>query len=542
MNRTHQPVASALAGAGLALLLSTSSSLAQTTQQNIDALVNRGICGKNLQNLAMTRCNGIMAWNRPYMGDGVKDCYGYTRQVWNAILYDGKVHSEDFSNYDYTKANAWLAIAGGLPVNTGPSDPNWASISSLGGVGKLLPGDVCGTTQGHEWGMSVHYGMYAGVSGGQYMCYQCGGGYDGAYYTPFYSGWAYYYKPIHAALAASGGGGDVSLKPSSLIYPAGNEEVFAIDSQSDGVWHAFNSGYGNPWSSGYLDGFACASALAPVCHGGMMEIFGIGLGGYLQHNWNQGASTPWNGWSVLQAGSFVGNPAAIGRSGGGLTVMVHNDNGGTMQEFHQAGTSQPWYTLDLGGTIASDVALVELSNGYVQAFATDTSGFLVNRWDTGPGTAWNNGGWVRIGSGGLEGRPCAVRRPDGGVELFIRKASDHSVTHVYHKLFTDPWTINSLGGAIASNPCGIAYANNGVEIFAITANGQLWHNWNTGGGTAWNGWAGPLAVGCTSDPCVHLNGTANTEVFYRGANSGQIWHTSRAVNGSWSTSASLGDQ
>lgn len=173
----------------------------QTTQQRINALVSANKCGYILQDMAMNRCAGLAPWNRPYEGDGVKDCYGYSRQVWNAILFDGSVHSEDYSTYSYTRANYWLGIAGGIPVNTYP-DANWSTISSLGGVGNLLPGDLCGTTQGHRWGMDVHYGIYAGKdANGNNMCWQCGGGYNGAYYTPWYTGWTWYYRPLHVALA-----------------------------------------------------------------------------------------------------------------------------------------------------------------------------------------------------------------------------------------------------------------------------------------------------------------------------------------------------
>jgi len=102
-------------------------------------------------------------------------------------------------------------------VNTYP-DSNWATISSLGGVGQLLPGDLCGTTQGHRWGMDVHYGLYAGKdANGNNMCWQCGGGYDGAYKTPWYTGWTYYYKPIHNALATAPAG-DVIIDNSNAKF------------------------------------------------------------------------------------------------------------------------------------------------------------------------------------------------------------------------------------------------------------------------------------------------------------------------------------
>lgn len=191
------------------LLAAAAVSSAQTTQQRIDTLVSRGIYGATLQNLIVNRARGIMAWNRPYTYDGVKDCYGYCRQVENAVLYDGSSHSEDYTNYSYTRANYWLGIAGGIPVNT-YVDPNWASISSLGGLGNLLPGDLVGTSQGHTWGSNVHYGMVAPYNGG-FKCFQCGGGYNGAYETPWYSGFTYYYKPLHAALAKTGGTGPVTI-------------------------------------------------------------------------------------------------------------------------------------------------------------------------------------------------------------------------------------------------------------------------------------------------------------------------------------------
>ena len=166
----------------------------QSTQDRIGALVKRGVCGPVLQNILKMRANGIMAWNRPYAGDGVKDCYGFCRQVWNAILLDGSAHSEDFTNYSYGRAKYWEGLIGGIPVNTFP-DSNWASINSLGGVSNLVCGDIVGTTPGHRWGMDVHYGIAAGKC----MDWDCHGGL-GAEFRSFYSGFSYYYRPLHVAL------------------------------------------------------------------------------------------------------------------------------------------------------------------------------------------------------------------------------------------------------------------------------------------------------------------------------------------------------
>ena len=166
-------------------------------QSRINALVARGICGSMLQNILKTRAEGLISWNRPYQGDGVKDCYGYCRQVWNAILLDGRAHVSDFTNYDVGKARSWEGLKGGIPVNTWP-DSNWVTIASLGGVTNLACGDLLGIVQGHRWGMDVHYGIAAG--GG--MDWDCHGGY-GAEYRSFYEGFIYCYKPLHVALTAS---------------------------------------------------------------------------------------------------------------------------------------------------------------------------------------------------------------------------------------------------------------------------------------------------------------------------------------------------
>lgn len=169
----------------------------QNVYDHIDALVNNGICGPALQARLKIRADGLLAWNRPYKGDGVTDCYGYCRQVWNAILFDGSAHTEDFTNYDIGRAKYWENVTGGIPVNTYP-DSNWVSIASLGGVSNLVCGDLVGTVKGHRWGMDVHYGLAAGNN----MDWDCHGGL-GAEYRTFYPGFTYCYAPLHKVLASS---------------------------------------------------------------------------------------------------------------------------------------------------------------------------------------------------------------------------------------------------------------------------------------------------------------------------------------------------
>jgi uncharacterized protein YraI len=148
----------------------------------------------------LARAEGIAPHNRPYVFNGVQDCYGYVRQVWNAILFDGSMHSEDFYPNGYNKSR-WLGVAGGLPVGDYPSS-NWVYFSD---PNVLLPGDVLSTHQGHAWGDTWHGGLYAGVSNGEHRIWDNSGSWNGAYNRPFYWGFHYYYRPTHHMLAGGSG-------------------------------------------------------------------------------------------------------------------------------------------------------------------------------------------------------------------------------------------------------------------------------------------------------------------------------------------------
>ncbi|HEU5397217.1 MAG TPA: hypothetical protein VFV81_08615 [Verrucomicrobiae bacterium] len=151
--------------------------------------------GMELQKMVMRRCVQIARWNRPYQFNGVGDCYGYCRQVWNAILSDGREHAEDYSPNTYDQRR-WVNFPGGIPVNTCP-DTNWIHFST---TNDLVPGDLLATDQGHRWGENWHGGIYAG-NGENWDCSRMNG-LDGAYRRPLYAGFHYYYQPLHDLLLA----------------------------------------------------------------------------------------------------------------------------------------------------------------------------------------------------------------------------------------------------------------------------------------------------------------------------------------------------
>lgn len=170
--------------------------LVETIQRTVD-IHSKETPGEQLQKMLKERMDGIAPHNRPYVFNGVQDCYGYCRQVWNAVLYDGGAHEEDYYPNSYNTSR-WLNVSGGLPVADAPSS-NWALITDYN---DLVPGDVLSTHQGHAWGAHWHGGLYYGkVNGVHYVLDNSKrGNKNGAYVRTFYTGFKYYYKPTHNML------------------------------------------------------------------------------------------------------------------------------------------------------------------------------------------------------------------------------------------------------------------------------------------------------------------------------------------------------
>ena len=170
-----------------------------TGDRQVRPFSTNGVTGEGLQQRVLARAAGIAPQNRPYVYNGVQDCYGYVRQVWNAILHDGSAHEEDFYPQSYNRSR-WHAVGDGLPVGDAPS-AEWVYFSS---ASELLPGDALATAQGHAWGAYWHGGIYAGMSGGVH--YQWDSTIDsvgsGAFKRRLWSGFRYYYRPTHDLLAA----------------------------------------------------------------------------------------------------------------------------------------------------------------------------------------------------------------------------------------------------------------------------------------------------------------------------------------------------
>ena len=112
-----------------------------------------------------------------YRFDGTNDCYGFVRRTWDPILQEMGLPP--------------------LPVDDGPSSPDWAPIN----WDELKPGDVLSTAQGHQWGANWHGGMYAGKDeNGNPIIYDCSVSQNCAYRRIDPGLFQFYYKPAHELL------------------------------------------------------------------------------------------------------------------------------------------------------------------------------------------------------------------------------------------------------------------------------------------------------------------------------------------------------
>lgn len=131
-----------------------------------------------------------------YRFDGVNDCYGFVRRVWDPVLREMGMSA--------------------LPTG----DVGSSSWSRIGSWDQLQPGDVLSTHQGHAWGAQWHGGLYAGKINGVHYIHDNSGSQSAKLRpVPYGSYFSYFYRPTHGLTAAactsakSGGTGGTTLRP-----------------------------------------------------------------------------------------------------------------------------------------------------------------------------------------------------------------------------------------------------------------------------------------------------------------------------------------
>jgi len=451
-------------------------SAALTTQDNVNRLASQpGNHGVDLQRKVMERAEGIAPHSRPYQFDGIHDCYGYVRQVWNAFLADGGAHTEDYAPNAYN-ASRWLGVDGGLPVATAP-DANWVPITD---VNLLVPGDVLATHQGHAWGAQWHGGIYAGKVGTAHYQWDSSNlsGLSGAYKRPYWAGFLYYYKPIHDL----------------LTKPAGGTSA-AVGRNPDG----------------------------------RLEAFMRGKDGLLYRSMQTAVNGGWSTWSSV-SGAVAGNPVLANQANGELVLAARAGSGEVWTRTKAVGSWGGW--VNLGGLTFDDPAVARNSDGRLQLFVRGDTGNVYSKYQ-----ATTNGAFISSWDnflGTTVGGPTVSRNGDGRLELFARW-SDGKSAHKWQTAASGPWASwgTDMGGYIQTTPV-VAYHETEKRMYQFVrgTDGTLFYMHQTAPNSGWTGWMQIGTQVSTSQPAVGINTDGSLLLVVRSTDNA-IW-SNRLSAGAWS--------
>jgi MYXO-CTERM domain-containing protein len=217
------------------------------------------------------------------------------------------------------------------------------------------------------------------------------------------------------------------------------------------------------------------------------------------------------------------------------------DKSGEMFHTYPNGTTDTWnqfYTLDTGSQCGFSAGFWD-QNGYAELYDPAADGSVQHLW-------WNNNAWNKwqpdlAGMASTQlSHLSTLNWPDGHMEVFALGA-DGAIWHTHLKLGDPAWAAwESMGGTNLETGAGPIMWNDGhAEIFATDKSGAAWHNWSGSGAGFTNGWHGFASLGgsLTSRPVPVRWEDGHVEVFATGAD-GQLYHSDFA-NGAWPAFSAL---
>jgi hypothetical protein len=241
---------------------------------------------------------------------------------------------------------------------------------------------------------------------------------------------------------------------------------------------------------------------------------------------------PWGAWESLPGVSAPG-PVALTLDAGAVNHYFAADGSGTLQE----STGGAWMAHPGPEVVAPSVAAS--ADGRLEVFAVTSQGALEHQWQLAGG-GWS--GWFSHGSpqsGTIENQQVALgASADGRLELFA-VAADWQLYHIWQTAVNNGWSgwySHGNGGARLGWPPAVAASADGrLEVFAVGADGQLYHIWQTAVNNGWSGWYSHGNGGAIlTPPAVAASADGRLEVFAVGAD-GQLYHIwQTAVNNGWS--------
>ncbi len=188
-------------------------------------------------------------------------------------------------------------------------------------------------------------------------------------------------------------------------------------------------------------------------------------------------------------------------------------------------------------------AIAASSDGRLEVFAVGADGGLWHTWQTALSNGWNGPPILHGHPAGtaLVGSPAIAASSDGRLEVFAVGA-DGGLWHTWQTALSNGWNGPPIlhghpaGTALVGSPAIAASSDGRLEVFAVGADGGLWHTWQTALSNGWNGppilHGHPAGTALVGSPAIAASSDGRLEVFAVGADGG-LWHT-------WQTALSNG--
>lgn len=300
--------------------------------------------------------------------------------------------------------------------------------------------------------------------------------------------------------------------PTVAANADGRLEVFVAG--GDGaLWHVWQTAPNNGWSDwssfGTPGGLTSASnpALAPAVAAnadGRLEVF-IAAGfpsGELWHVWQTAPSNGWSSWASFgPPGVKFLRSAAVAPSADGRLELFAVDTDLALWHVWQTAINNGWSDWaslgtppQQGSTLVPQPVLAS-ADGCLQLFASDDTGYggVWNLSQTAPSNGWS--AWSSLGNpAGGAGELAAATNTDGRVflatvpgqgDLWYREQTALNNGWSDWTSLASPMGVTGFTGTpeVARN------ADDRLELFAVGADGVLWHTWQTApDGDWWDEW------------------------------------------------------
>lgn len=241
-----------------------------------------------------------------------------------------------------------------------------------------------------------------------------------------------------------------------------------------------------------------------------------------------GPTSPLN-TGLTSSVSIVGSPAMTRWDTSGVAIVARGSNKHYYVKYNSSG-NETWPTgswTDIGGDFTSDPAVVSWGPNRLDWVGVGADGNIWHR-DINNGQLEPGGGNLGKPGTSTPSAPAIASWGPNRLDIFVR-----SGTELYQKSWTgSSWTNwTSRGGTFKGKPAAVSRADGSIDLFGIGSDDGVYHiGYNNGSWAAGYEALGGVAANGTG-PAVATKGGTHLNVYVTGSN-GRLWHQS--WNGTWS--------